>query len=167
MSFVEGITAPDGFRLVTGSLEPCRCDPLKPRTWRGLSARDLGLLVKWLLDFAPADVQLYTDVACGVCVELDGTAEPEWLARMAARVSALRIDALVYADGGWSIVECKPSAGYSAMGQILTYAHYGPLRAPCLADARLVVVTDALQEVCRPVYERHGVDVNEVGDVDL
>lgn len=86
---------------------------------------------------------------------------------MAAECSALRIDALVYGEGRWQILELKPSAGYTAMGQVLTYAYYAVLRAPALAGARLVVVTDHLQEVLRPVYKLHGVECDEVGDVGL
>jgi len=167
MSIRENITAPDGFRLVRGPIGDCRRDPKRPRGWRGLSAGDTALLVKWLLDEAPSDVDLYTDVPCGTEVDLDGTDVPAWLGSMAAAVSCLRIDAVTFFDGAWSLIELKPSAGYTAMGQVLTYGYYAPLRAPGLAGARLLVVTDRLQDVCRPVYKRYGVAVCEVGDVGL
>lgn len=167
MTLREAITAPDGFRLVRGPFGECRRDPLRPRQWRGLSAADTALLVAWLADRDVGLLELYTDVTCGVSVELDGSVEPEWLACMAAECSALRIDVVVREGGEWFVIEVKPSAGYTAMGQVLTYGFYAPLRAEALAGATLGVITDALQEVCRPVYAVYGVQVFEVGGVGL
>lgn len=167
MTLREAITAPDGFRLVRGPFVDCRRDARRPRQWRGLSAADVALVVAWLAVRDLGELELYTDVTCGVAVELDGAVEPEWLASMAAECSALRIDVIVREAGSWFVIEVKPSAGYTAMGQVLTYGYYAPLRAAALAGARLGVITDRLQEVCRPVYARHDVHVWEVGDVGL
>lgn len=158
---------PDGFSLVTGDFDGCRRDCTRSRTWAGLSAQDIALLVAWMDQFAPAGAELYTDVMCGFSVELPGEDPPAWLDKMAAKISALRIDAIISSPAGWQLLEMKPQAGYVAMGQILTYAYFAPFLRAELRDARLVIVTDCVHEVCRPVYAACGVEVDEVGEVSL
>jgi hypothetical protein len=108
---------------------------------------------------------LHTDVPCGVVPgsEADGAD-----ARTTALIAAshpLRIDAVIRWRGAWWVVECKPQAGYQALGQLLTYGFYAPFAGEELCDARLAVLTDRVQEPIEPVYERFGVAVWEIRDL--
>lgn len=136
-----------------------------PRSWRGISADEAGLLVAHVSRAVPRVDELYTDVVVG-CVPADeyhgvGQVHHDLWGSM----HPLRIDAVVWAGGRWFIVELKADAGYTALGQLLTYHFWGGLVDERLAGAGLVVVTDECQAVSRPVFEHFGVAVVEYPDV--
>lgn len=162
----ERVVVPAGCRLVVGDLpEVKRRDPAYPRNWAGLSGPDRMLLWAWVGSRARSMAALYTDVPCGLVCDFAGMKVSPWVVRQGEAVAPLRIDAVALMDGEWLVIECKPQAGYVAMGQVLTYVFYARRCIVGLEACVPVVVTDGVQEALRPVYEDLGVQVAEVGSV--
>lgn len=188
MPLPEICPVPDEFRIVVPVLDgTTRRDVARADRFRGLSAADASLLGAWCGIHGHEITELHTDIAIGE-VPVWGPAEqaPAW-ERLATACHPLRIDAVARYLDQWWLLECKPDAGYVALGQLLTYGFYAirvdaPLEVPsagvvggrapdqvvdrgCLADARLGVVTDQVQRCVRPVFERYGIEVFQVGAI--
>lgn len=164
MALDEPIVVPAGYRLFRGGLgaETVR-DPCCTRHWLGVSAEEVALLERWVRKVGEELEELHTDVAVGMIPDTSGADVPGWLDRMCCSSHPLRIDAVAKVAGRWLVLEVKGQAGYQALGQVLTYGYYVHLASEELEGARLCVVTDAMQECIRPVYERFNVQVFEVG----
>jgi hypothetical protein len=163
---LEPVRMRKGFSVVHGDLgEATRRSLAYPRGWRGLSACDCVLLSGWLHGVSWELEEFHTDVRVGCIPGIDDVGMDEFTRDQISANHPLRIDAVVKLQGKWSIAECKPDAGYQALGQVLCYWHWAPICIPVLLGARAVVVTDRVQEALRPVYERYGVEVIEVPGV--
>ena len=163
---LEPVRMRKGFSVVHGDLgEHTRRSLAYPRGWRGLTACDCVLLSGWLNGVAGELEEFHTDVRVGCIPGIDDVGMDEFTRDQMSANHPLRMDAVVRLGKSWIIAECKPDAGYQALGQVLCYAFWGPHCIPCLVGARKVVVTDRVQEALRPVYELYGVEVVEVPGV--
>lgn len=95
---------------------------------------------------------------------------PDWLdvegdemARKQAKLYQKKIDVVGYNGNDIYIVEVKPQAGSSAVGQILSYKLYWKKDNPDLPEPKLLVITNKLQNGYEPVYHSHKILVAETG----
>lgn len=150
--------------LVRGGLcEATRRDLDRPRHWRGLTAVDAGLLAVWVSDHRVGISELHTDVLCGLVPVLEGELDTAANRAGVAALHPLRIDACAWFENAWWILECKPSAGHAALGQVLCYGEWGPRGNERLDGASLGIVTDRAHDSIRRVCEKYGVTLFEVG----
>lgn len=166
MPLSELAKIPDGFVLVKGGrCESTRRDPEYPRGFRGVSADDAALLHAFLAREGSSVTELHTDVVCGCVPDAEAAGLSEWYADLIARVHPLRIDAVAKISGVWWLLECKPDAGYVALGQVLCYGYYAEICELGLGFFRMGVITNKVQACVAPVFEMYGVEVFQVGDV--
>ncbi len=166
MSLRELAKIPDGFVLVKGGRNGAtRREANYPRGFRGLSADDASLLHAYLAREGDKVGEVHTDVVCGCVPDADAAGLSEWYADQIARVHPLRIDAVAEIAGRWWVLECKPDAGYVALGQVLCYGCYVEPCELALGEFGLGVITNKVQACVAPVFEKFGVEVFEVGDV--
>jgi hypothetical protein len=162
----EDLILRKGHRLVYGGLSDItRRDQNTPRHWTGLTTADRVLLYAWLQTLDAGVDELHTDIVCGLTPELPSDYDYGLMQQLCAALHPLRMDAVIRRGVRWTIIECKPDAGYQALGQILSYAVYAPYARDALADADLLVVTDQIQAWAEPVYRRHNVAWANVGHV--
>lgn len=162
----EPLIVSEGWELVREGLgEDTLRDPLQPRWWRGLTADDSCLLSAWLYDRVDLVQELHTDVPVGSVPAWVRDLPWVWQRRHVLGAHPLRIDVVARMGDGWYVLECKPDAGYLAVGQVLTYLHYARVCIGVLERAAGGVITNKCQEVIRPVFERYGLTVFEVGSV--
>ncbi len=156
----------EGFRLLVPELggETAR-DLRSLRHWRGLSADDATLLWSWVDRVRPTLSALHTDVRCGWVPCADTLASGGCLAGISEGSHGLRVDAVARVSGKWWVIECKPDAGYVALGQLLTYRHYLRGLMNGLGEWGLGVVTDEPQGALVPVFREFGIPVFRVGRV--
>jgi len=136
-----------------------------PGRWRGLSGGDRALLIAYLDALESEISELHTDVPVGVVPADHGEWASDWHRERWLKIHPLRIDVVVLDAGGWMVLECKPDAGYVALGQLLTYGFWAGKCIRALRGCRLAVVTDRCQASIRPVYDQFEIGVYEYGDV--
>ncbi len=136
-----------------------------PRDWQGLTGSDAALLWSWADARRNEISELHTDVELGSVPSWVFSIDDPALRRQACSAHPLRADAVVLTTSGWILLEVKPNAGYQALGQVLTYQFYAPLCCEVLAGCRVGVVTNAVQPCIAPVYQHHGVEIFQVGEV--
>jgi len=142
-----------------------RRDPCNPRHWIGLRADDATLLAVWLAGLAVAVDELHTSVPVGCVPPL---AEADRVSRVGAGYQAScawRVDAAVRFGADWWVLECKPSALYGVIGQVLFYRHWWRRNVDYPAVQRWVILTDMVEPDIVPVCAEYGIDVIEVGEV--
>ena len=111
-------------------------------------------------DYLPDHV--WYDVRCGTAVEVvEGS--PEWMRRMAGRLTRKRIDVVGQVGPGYWIIEIKPRASYVAFGQVVFYAHAFQREYAPTGDVVPVILTDVLDPDILPLCSEVGVLVFEVG----
>jgi len=96
-----------------------------------------------------------------------GPAYPPEVRRMALELTKLRIDACAQSPDACWIFEVKPRAGRSALGQLLSYAHYimKDYPPPSGLPLRLGVVCRYVDVNMREVFMSRGIVVFEVPKV--
>jgi len=135
--------------------------------WRGLSANDRTLLAAHVSAKNTNIQALHTDVPVGVVPADHATWATDWHRQRWLQIHPLRIDAVTHDNTGWTILECKPDAGYVALGQLLTYSFWAAKCIKALRGCRVGVITDRCQASILPVYKRHNVHVFEYPDCHL
>jgi len=124
-------------------LDPFEVVPLERTRYPGLSHGDSAILAKHLALFRSKTVQLWTSVPCGSCPDdLSGATPTDPCCPTASRYFK-RLDAVLGLTAGLLLAEVKPSAGYRALGQILTYRHLFRVQWPELRSASAAILTDA------------------------
>jgi len=88
--------------------------------------------------------------------------DPEFIKRIVTYITKYKIDVVGYKDGTVSLVEIKPYAAASALGQLFVYRSLYERDINPLIIPRLIVVTDRLTDDMRYVYQYYGIDVYTV-----
>jgi len=116
--------------------------------------------------FIHANAGFFNSVDYDVCV---GRA-PEWLEREGSNhaksqeiLHRKKIDVVGYTDDAVWLVEIKPSAAASALGQVLTYKPLYMIEYPQTPSLRLAILTNQAQNQYDKVFDHHGVRLLEVG----
>ena len=81
------------------------------------------------------------------------------LRKMATKITQMRIDVIVRSAATAYIVEIKPRAGATALGQALTYAYLYRAEYSPIETVQPVVLTDGLIPGVEPAYALHSVAV--------
>jgi hypothetical protein len=129
----------------------------KPRPFYHMLPEDTAIWERFLAKFED-QFQLYEyDVLVGPRVDLSEVElEPE-LQQLAERLLAIRIDVVASRPGEKWVIEVKPTAGLSALGQILGYEfYYSRLVTPGTFLGKMVV-TDYLRHYMGPLFDYFGV----------
>lgn len=125
----------------------------------GLSPADSQLMTAFV-DFAsPHVVELHTHVPCGWKDIIDGELFADSPHRAIAAAYARRADGVVLTTNAWHIIECKPVANHTALGQCMFYGLHLGKADPELAAAQLHVVTFDADRDFREVYDAHKVNI--------
>ena len=121
--------------------------------------------VIWTRFLKNADVRIdevWYDVRVGKAVEVP-SGQPEWMKRFAEYSTRKRIDIVARRGNDYWIIEAKPKAGVVALGQALYYAEAFKAEFKPTASVVPAVVTDRVDPDVRPIFDRYGVVVFEVG----
>lgn len=111
-------------------------------------------------DYVP-DVVWY-DVRVGSSVHLDKD-QPEWMIRMADKLTRKRIDVVGKVGSSFWVIELKPIASYDCFGQVIYYAYDFQREYVSTADVVPVIITDFADPDILPICSVVGVLVLEVG----
>ena len=111
-------------------------------------------------DYLPDHV--WYDVRCGTAVEV-ADAGPEWMHRMADRLTRKRIDVVGQVGPSYWVIEIKPRASYDAFGQVVFYADQFQKEYTPSVEVIPVLLTDLVDPDILPLCDEVGVLVFEVG----
>jgi len=89
--------------------------------------------------------------------------DPEWKIRLAKALTAFRIDAVGWHGRFATIIEVKPFAGLSALGQITAYGTLWIEFFPDKPLEALLIVTDSTTDDVKKVYKANNILLIEVG----
>lgn len=113
----------------------------KPRKMLHMLPRDRRIWERFLLKYEK-DFDLFRyDVLCGPKLRVESDDLP-WLGDLSERLMSLRIDVLAYNEDETWLIEVKPNAGLSAMGQLMAYRYYLDPSYVGETELKAVVVTD-------------------------
>lgn len=148
-----------------GALEQYRVDLRNPRTWKGLYGDDLALLVKHVEAELFKPDELFCYVGCGALPE--GLSEVysggRW--QRLGETYRKRCDVVARFGSAWCVVEIKPSAGYVAFGQVLTYGRLCRAMYPQLRRCSMGIVTDREDPDVTALFVDHNVRIWRLPDV--
>ncbi len=113
----------------------------KPRKMFHMGPRDRGIWNQFLSEHENDFDLFHYDVLVGPKLRVE-SAELPWLGDLSEKLMCLRVDVLAYTKKECWIIEVKPNAGLSALGQLMAYRYY--LDPSYYSGRRLkaVVVTD-------------------------
>jgi len=146
--------------MVSDSLDP---QPLvKLRKYPHLEPYDTAIWNAWLdTDPWPNALVAY-DVHVGTVATVpNGT--PDNYRRMVEYLSSLRIDAVILAPDMTLVIEIKPSASLSAVGQALGYAHFFNAKFPQYPPAVPTILTDLPKPDTPAICAKYGIKVLSLG----
>ncbi len=148
-----------------GELRGYRADLGNRRSWKGLYGDDLALLSKHVKAGLFVPDELFCYVGCGALPEglSDVYSGGRW--QKLTETYLKRCDVVARFGDGWCVVEIKPSAGYVALGQVLTYGRLCRARYPVLRRCRLGIVTDREDPDVTPLFAEHQITIWRLPDV--
>ncbi len=133
-----------------GSLDDCEVDIQNNRSWCGLSKEDHQVLELLLLSEIIQPVRMLMRVPVGFRPDFELLGFDAESARTGRECWAKRIDVVMMQDGGWIILELKPYASYTALGQILVYTHAARQEYAALRGARPAIGAIMVDPDIRP-----------------
>lgn len=93
----------------------------------------------------------------GVLLGPPGLQDPDWspaIAAMAEKVSRLRPDVVAFDGAKWWIIEIKPQARVSAIGQLQSYAHFWRQEKPERGEPVLALIAPFLSEPIKVIAQQ-------------
>lgn len=123
-----------------------------------LAPADATIWERYLAVYPDAYDTVDYDFRCGKGPEIDPTL-PDNIQRDAYTLGQKRIDVVGYRADGTFIIELKPRAGTTAIGQVITYLHCMAQDHPELAPFRGVIITDSTQPDIPDVAAAHGITI--------
>ena len=141
-----------------------------PRPMHHMLPEDREIWARFLSHFEDQFDRYEYDVLTGPKLEVPSEELPPNLRTLAERLFALRIDVLAKRNREVWIIEVKPNAGLSALGQLLAYQHYMVEQVGDASRIHLACVTDFIRHYMPPLYERYGIwclAITEDGRVGL
>lgn len=130
----------------------------------GMAPRDRTLWARALIerpDIRALEPFIY-NLRVGTGIELPPTATQQerdiaWIE------TTKRIDVVGRANGQSTIIEVKPRAGASAIGQLIVYAALYNQDFPELRTGRRMIITDELAPNTREIFVQNGIEIIELG----
>ena len=131
-------------------------------TYPHLLPEDAALWTYWLQTNATRLQRVWYDVHVGTAVPIAATAPP-WLRSVADAVTRKRIDVVAEAPDALWVVELKPIASYTALGQAIAYARLVAAEyTPALPILPTVICAETDPDLM-PDYRRLGVHIEVAG----
>lgn len=145
--------------------------PPLPYAHRGyyqhLSPRDTALWDQFITRYPNEFELVWYDIPCG-CTPLDGQPnDPPWLERYATQTYCKRIDVIAQAGSHFHIIELKPNAGMTALGQVIMYTHCLRDQVPKSYRLEPHIITDHADPDLFPLLARFGVTLDELDKTDV
>lgn len=106
--------------------------------------------------------KVWYDVKIGQAIKLQ-KGEPPWLQKYVDYSTRKRIDVVARVGLDYWIIECKPSAGHAALGQVIHYARAFLREYEQTGEVIPVIVTDVMDPDLKIDFQEIGVVVFEVG----
>lgn len=103
-------------------------------------------------------LELHYDVHVGTLPDLPADTSPE-MAKLAESIYRKRIDVVMETEEEIWIIEVKPRAGMSALGQLLTYEILFRREFAPEKDTHLAVVCERLEQDAEDLLTLHGIDI--------
>ena len=119
---------------------------------------DIILWERWLAKFKDEYDKFEYDVHVGKVKPIYPTS-PVNLMKLAEEVSRKRLDVVAYKGIFRVIIEVKPYAGLSALGQLLGYEILYKREYPEAYTLRLGVVTDRLDEDMKVLFDHYNIHI--------
>ncbi len=113
----------------------------KPRKMYHMLPRDREIWQRFLLGHEDEFELFEYDVLCGPKLRVESEELP-WLGDLSERLMSLRIDVLAHKKGETWLIEVKPNAGLSALGQLMAYRYYLNPNKYEPNELKAVIVTD-------------------------
>ena len=124
----------------------------KPRKFYHMLPRDVEIWRRFLQEYEDEFERFEYDVLCGPRLRLERDDVP-WFGNLTERLFSLRIDVLGYKPGECWLIEVKPNAGLSALGQLMAYRFYLNPKKYEGRELKAVVVTDYCRHYMPPLDE--------------
>lgn len=132
--------------------------PIIMPTYPHFLAGDTEVWTKYLRNPVVPIKELWYDVHVGRAVDLLAESD-EIDRRIAAGVSRKRIDVVARVGNGFWIIEVKPVAGLSALGQIIIYTRLFAREFPVTGEIVPVIVSDEIDQDVLPEIDSLGIVV--------
>jgi len=123
-----------------------------PRAMYHMLPHDVEIWRRFLSQYEDDFEEFKYDVLCGPKVRLEDPDMP-WLGDFSERALSLRIDVLGFKEDEVWLIEVKPNAGLSALGQLMAYRFYLDPSYYEGKTLRAVVVTDYCRHYMPPLDE--------------
>ncbi len=132
--------------------------PVVMPTYPHFLAADTEVWTRYLRDPIVPIKEVWYDVHVGLPVDL-GAAADEMDRRIAAGVSRKRIDVVAKIGAGFWIIEVKPVAGLTAIGQIMIYYRLFLREFQVAGEVFPVIIADEIDQDITPEIDSLGVVV--------
>ncbi len=123
-----------------------------------LKPADEAIWERFMNEFPEAYAEVQYDLNCGEGSQ-QFTHEDPAMTKSWGKLKARKIDVVGFGDGYVDIIELKPHAGPSALGQVLGYVHLYKGYVDPGADARAVIITDSIENDMPYLAAKMGVRV--------
>ena len=131
-------------------------------TYPHLKPRDIIIWERFLRANPDAYKTCDYDFPVGTPADVDEDLMPETIADM-KHLTKLKIDVVAHAEKIIHIIEVKPHAGGSALGQVIEYDYLYTRDAKPEKDTQAVIITDKAQRDMAEVCAEHDIILIEVG----
>ena len=142
----------DAFRALPGTTGP----------WRGIARADAAILEAHLRAGTFKPDTMWTSIPVGSAPEGLNVPDPADVSDGTVRRYFKRVDIVALAVGNVLVAECKPAAGYVALGQVLAYAYLLDRQWTGFPQPTPIILTDAADPDLRDLWSRHGITVYEL-----
>ena len=126
--------------------------PEKLRKYPHLMVSDVAIWERYLDKFADLWDAFGYDVRVGEGITPDPS-HPDYMRKMAVALTEKRIDVVAHRGSITTLIEVKPSAMLSAIGQLLSYQILYEERYPVKGPVKMILITDRagpdLANLCR------------------
>ena len=137
---------------------PKSMKPVIMPTYPHFLAADIGVWSRYLADPIVPIKEVWYDLHVGNAVTLQSNAG-EMEKRIAAGVSRKRIDVVAKVGEGFWVIEVKPVAGLTALGQIIIYTRLFLKEFQVTGEVFPVIIADEIDDDILPEIDSLGVVV--------
>lgn len=129
----------------------------KPRKFFHMLPEDRAIWQRFLDHFEDQFETYIYDKLVGPRYDWGEFELPDNLKKLAERLYSLRIDVLALREGETWVIEVKPLAGLSALGQVLAYDHYIRKQPDTTPFVGRLIVTDFVRHYMPQLWAKYGV----------
>lgn len=135
-----------------------RFPPIPQASYPHMLALDAELFTLFLLKHGTEYLRFDYDLPVGSGID-PGPDLPVYLRDDFIHLTRKKIDAVGYTSSGVDIIEVKPRAGLTALGQLIAYRDLFKLSYPQFAILKLILITTQINADEILVYEKNGITI--------